>query len=85
MSAPIPFDDTLTLPAANLARSNHALWAEFMVVLRRHADNRRNELVTAHSDELQKAQGRAQEAVRLVALLENAVTAADRRSTKAAP
>lgn len=76
-------DKDLTLPAAALARAAPREWAEFMIAFRKYTDGQRDHVVQATLEELQRAQGRAQNSTVLFSLLEDAVKAADRISVRA--
>lgn len=75
-------DKHISRPAAALALANPRLWDEFIAAFKLYADDRRNELIQANLDQLQKAQGRAQQCSSLVSLLEDAVKAANSINTR---
>lgn len=76
-------DEILSIPAAQLARRSPDEWAEFKAAFKAYAAKQRDLLVQASLLELQKSQGRAQEARHLVSLFDDAVQAADRISERA--
>lgn len=82
MSVHPPFDDDLTTPAASLARRAPQEWNEFIAAFRKYAERRRDEMMRAPNEELQRSQGRAQACSVLVPLLEDAVKAADRVNSR---
>ena len=71
-------DADLSPVLARLSQAAPAEWKEFKAAFRKYADKKRDALVRASLDELQKSQGRAQECAHLIALHDDAVTAADR-------
>lgn len=72
------FDKDLTRPAARLALAAPREWEEFRAAFKKFVDARRDQLVQASLDELQRAQGRAQQCNSLAALFDDAVDAANR-------
>lgn len=75
--------DELHKKAAALARAAPPEWREFLVELEKYVEGVRSQCIQAPPEQLQKAQGHAQQAGALKALLENAVSTADRISEKA--
>ena len=73
-----PEDPDISPAAAELARSAPEAWARFKDAYKRYAERVRDDLLKASLDELQKSQGRAQQCAREIALLDDAVNAADR-------
>lgn len=77
-------DKDLTVPAARLALAAPREWKEFLAAFQKFAEARRDQLVQASLDELQRTQGRAQQCNLLVALLNDAIEAANRVTAPAA-
>lgn len=75
-------EDELTLRAAALARAAPVSWGEFLAAFAAYADRRKTECIQAPIEELQRTQGRAQQAASLVTLFGEAVKNADRLSNQ---
>jgi ABC-type Na+ efflux pump permease subunit len=83
MTKPIAEDEILSIPAAQLSHAAPREWAEFKAALKLYAETVREDLVRAQIDELQRAQGRAQNCAHLVRLFDHAVEAASRITDRA--
>lgn len=66
-------DKDLTTPAARLAMAAPEEWKAFLAAFKAHCDAKRDQLVNASLDEMQRAQGRAQHAASLHGTLSHAV------------
>lgn len=71
-------DKIMTEPAARMAQVAPREWQEFREAFRDYAYARRDELVSASQEEILRAQGRAQQCNKLLALFDDAVNAANR-------
>lgn len=70
-------DREVILKAADLARSRPQEWAAFVAALDTYTTTIRDQCISSPLDVLPVAQGRAQQCVALLRLLENCVKAAD--------
>lgn len=75
-------DQDLSPAAATLARRAPEEWKQFKAAMVRYAQRKREELMGASLDELQKSQGRAQACNAVALLLADAEKAADRISER---
>lgn len=78
-------DKHLTETAARLALASPSEWKAFVAAFEQYVGGRRDQLVNANRDELERAQGRAQNATALLGTFSNAVkdanAIADRKSS----
>lgn len=77
--------DALTLKAANLAQVAFQEWKEFLAAFEMYAAAKMGECVAAPVEQVQVAQGRAQNSVELNDLLKGAVVSASRIAKRAEP
>ena len=75
-------DKDLTPAAASLSRAAPQEWEQFKAAFKRFADRKRDDIVYASLDELQKSQGRAQACHAVTQLLDDAGKAAERMSDR---
>lgn len=73
-----PFDNHLTRPAAALERAAPAEWKLFVAAFKKYAEARRDDMMRAPRDQLERSQGMAVQCASLIPLLEDAVKSADR-------
>lgn len=78
-------DKILTEVVARLALASPTEWKAFVAAFEQYVGGRRDQLVNANREELERAQGRAQNATALLGTFSNAVkdanTIADRKSS----
>lgn len=77
--------ETLTVRAAELARSSPQRWADFLTALAAYTDTHRNNLLSSPVSELQGAQGRAQSMASLCDTLKKCEETADKIAKKGRP
>ena len=75
-------DRDLILKSAAVARRSHQEWSDFLAALKSYTDTKRDQCVSSPVDTLQVAQGRAQQCVALLRLLEDCVKTADQITEK---
>ena len=75
-------DRELILRAAALARTSPRSWTEFLGALSNFTDQIKNDCIQSPLEQLPVAQGRAQLAAHLTALLANCIPSADKIESK---
>jgi len=75
-------DVQLIVASAALARRAPEEWLDFLAAFKNYTDTRRDQCVSSPVDTLQVAQGRAQQCVSLLRLLEECVKTADQITEK---
>jgi hypothetical protein len=75
-------DRELIVVSAAIARRAPEEWSDFLAAFKSYTDTRRDQCVSSPVDTLQVTQGRAQQCVSLLRLLEDCVRTADQIAEK---
>jgi len=75
-------DNHISQPAASLSRAAPREWEEFKTAFKKYAEGQRDSLMRASTEELQRAQGRAQACSALTMIFADAEKAAERASDR---
>lgn len=76
MSVRVTEDKDLSPAAAQMARAAPQEWEQFKAATKKYAERKRDAMMAASLDELQRSQGRAQEATSFAMILDDAERAA---------
>lgn len=78
-------DDQVAIAAAKLKRAVPKMWGEFEEALTALGEKRKNDCIQANFTEVQRAQGRAIEAMELLKVLAECLATSDRLQSRQQP